>query len=138
VRRFALIAAGLALTVVLAACGSQGVRSATPAQCTPKPNCGVAAQSGGTIPALQLTGDPTSGKTIFSNCTGCHTLAAAGASGTAGPNLDQLKPSFETVATQVWNGGGIMPAYGKSGQFTPQQVADVAAYVVQSTGGTLP
>jgi mono/diheme cytochrome c family protein len=30
-----------------------------------------------------------------------------------------------------------MPAFGK-GQLTAQQVADVAAYVVTSTGGTAP
>ena len=37
----------------------------------------------------------TDGKAIFkgAGCAGCHTLAAAGATGTIGPNLDQLKPS---------------------------------------------
>src|SRR4029077_3880872 len=37
------------------------------------------------------TGDPVAGKAIFtgaSGCTGCHTLADAGSSGTVGPNLD--------------------------------------------------
>src|SRR5262245_28798495 len=36
-------------------------------------------------------GDPVAGKAIFtgaSGCTGCHTLADAGSTGTVGPNLD--------------------------------------------------
>lgn len=34
-------------------------------------------------------GDQTTGRTLFvSKCGGCHTLAAAGTSGTVGPNLD--------------------------------------------------
>ena len=37
----------------------------------------------------------TDGKKIFSaNCASCHTLKAAGATGTIGPNLDQLKPAL--------------------------------------------
>jgi hypothetical protein len=39
----------------------------------------------------------------------CHTLAAAGATGTVGPNLDQLTPSQALVEHQVTNGGGGMP-----------------------------
>ena len=30
-------------------------------------------------------------------CAGCHTLSAAGATGTVGPNLDQLKPTVAIV-----------------------------------------
>ena len=37
----------------------------------------------------------TDGAAIFkgAGCAGCHTLSAAGSTGTIGPNLDQLKPS---------------------------------------------
>ncbi|MDX6522031.1 MAG: cytochrome c oxidase subunit [Gaiellales bacterium] len=36
------------------------------------------------------TGDPTAGKAVWdgNGCGGCHTLAAAGSSGTLGPDLD--------------------------------------------------
>jgi cytochrome c oxidase subunit 2 len=36
------------------------------------------------------TGDPTAGKVVWdaNGCGGCHTLAAAGSSGTIGPDLD--------------------------------------------------
>jgi mono/diheme cytochrome c family protein len=78
-------------------------------------------------------GDATAGKGVFASagCTGCHTLKAAGSTGTTGPNLDQLKPSFTAVVHQVTNGGGLMPAF--KGQLTPTQINDVAAYVFTST-----
>jgi len=86
------------------------------------------------LPALKLTGDAAAGKTVFTaNCGACHTLADAGTSGAVGPNLDDAKPSKELVVTNVTNGKGGMPPFGKS--LTAQQIADVAAYVTQSTGG---
>ena len=42
------------------------------------------------------------GMSVFnSTCASCHTLAAAGSTGTVGPNLDQLKPSDALVVKQV-------------------------------------
>jgi mono/diheme cytochrome c family protein len=67
------------------------------------------------------------------NCASCHTLAAAGSSGTVGPNLDQLKPSDALVTKQVTNGGGGMPAFGS--QLSKGQIASVAKYV-SSVAGT--
>ena len=87
------------------------------------------------LPALELTGDPTAGKAVFTSagCVGCHTLADAGATGTVGPNLDEAKPDNELVVTRVTKGQGAMPPF--AGQLTDQQIADVADYVVQATGG---
>jgi len=88
------------------------------------------------LPALELTGDPEAGKAVFtgaSSCGGCHTLADAGASGAVGPNLDESKPDNELIVTRVTKGQGGMPAFAE--QLTPQQIADVAAYITQSTGG---
>ena len=79
-------------------------------------------------------GDTAAGKQIFTaNFSGCHTLADANATGTVGPNLDQLKPDQQRVATQVTNGGGVMPAF--AGQLSDTQIQDVAAYVAAATGG---
>jgi mono/diheme cytochrome c family protein len=77
-------------------------------------------------------GDATAGKAVFSSagCGACHTLKAAGASGTVGPNLDELKPSHDAVVSQVEHGGGGMPAF--KGQLSEQQIQDVSAYVVAS------
>lgn len=78
-------------------------------------------------------GDPTAGKAVFASagCGGCHTLKAAGSTGTVGPNLDQLKPPLDRIVTQVDNGGGPMPAF--KGQLTDKQIQDVAAFVYAST-----
>ena len=76
----------------------------------------------------------TNGAAIFkgAGCAGCHTLAAAGATGTVGPDLDQLKPSTAAVATQVTNGGGVMPAF--KGKLSDAQIQAVAKYVSSSAG----
>jgi mono/diheme cytochrome c family protein len=76
----------------------------------------------------------TDGAAIFkgAGCAGCHTLAAAGASGTTGPNLDQLKPSAAVVAHQVMVGGGLMPAF--QGKLSAAQIQAVAKYVSSSAG----
>jgi cbb3-type cytochrome c oxidase subunit III len=75
----------------------------------------------------------TSGKEIFTaNCGSCHTLKAAGTSGNVGPNLDQLKPSFQIAQHQVINGGGAMPAF--KGTLTADQITAVAKYVSSVAG----
>ena len=74
------------------------------------------------------------GKKVFADagCSGCHTLKDAGATGTTGPNLDQLKPPKARVAKQVTNGGKIMPAF--KGSLSQQQIDDVATYVSSVAG----
>jgi outer membrane protein assembly factor BamB/cytochrome c5 len=74
------------------------------------------------------------GKEIFSaNCATCHTLSEAGATGTVGPNLDQLEPEKSLVETQVTNGGGGMPPFG--GTLSKEEIEAVAEYV-SSVAGT--
>jgi len=76
---------------------------------------------------------PANGASLFTqNCSSCHTLAAANATGKVGPNLDQLKPSKAVVAHQVTNGGGGMPSFG--GRLSPAQIDAIAAYVASSAG----
>lgn len=79
-------------------------------------------------------GDAAAGAAVFTsaNCGGCHTLAAAGSSGMVGPNLDDLKPSYDQVLNQVTNGGGGMPAY--AGQLSETDIQNVAAYVSENAG----
>jgi cbb3-type cytochrome c oxidase subunit III len=75
----------------------------------------------------------TSGKEIFTaNCGSCHTLKDAGTSGNVGPNLDQLKPSFQIAQHQVINGGGAMPAF--KGTLTADQITAVAKYISSVAG----
>jgi mono/diheme cytochrome c family protein len=86
-----------------------------------------------TAPPAAAQGDATAGKAVFASagCGACHTLRAAGATGTVGPNLDQLKPPYDKVVHQVEVGGGPMPAF--KGSLTTKQIQDVAAFVVAST-----
>jgi mono/diheme cytochrome c family protein len=54
---------------------------------------------------------PAAGKSVFTGiggCSSCHTLAAAGATGTVGPNLDKdLKPSCATPASKRIRGATL-------------------------------
>ena len=116
-----LLALVLALGVGLAACGGdddddEGGATATAAE----------TQAG--------EGGAADGAEVFASagCGGCHTLAAAGSSGQAGPNLDDLAPDAGEVAEQVRNGGGGMPAFGD--QLSDAQIEAVAEYVASSAG----
>lgn len=77
----------------------------------------------------------TEGEQLFvSTCGSCHTLEAAGTSGTAGPDLDALGPDPAQVLAAIENGGagsGAMPAALLEGE-EAQQVAD---YVGEVAGG---
>jgi mono/diheme cytochrome c family protein len=94
------------------------------------------------------TGDPAAGKQIFTTtaqppCASCHTLKEAGATGTVGPNLDDVLKSkdanfiHESIVSpnaQIASGftAGIMPeVYAQ--QLNDQQLADVVAFLVQAT-----
>jgi len=90
----------------------------------------VSGQGGSATPPSALG---TDGKTIFAaECASCHTLAAAQATGTIGPNLDQLKPTEARVKHQVEVGGSVMPAF--KGKLTAAQIAAVAKFVASSAG----
>ena len=123
-RRRALIL--FAAAFLLAGCS--GAKTVSPAPNTVE----------GTVPttAPATTGDPAAGKKVFATagCKSCHTLKDAGATGTVGPNLDDAKPPLDRVVDRVTNGKGNMPSFGS--QLSEQQIADVAAYVVQATGSS--
>jgi cytochrome c6 len=89
-----------------------------------------------TTPAPSGQGDAAAGKAVFTGaagCSGCHTLQDAGATGTVGPNLDDLKPTYDRVDKQVTNGGGVMPAFKDT--LSQNQIQDVSAYVSSVAGG---
>ncbi len=115
-----LLALVLALTLGLAACGGDDGdddEAAPPA---------ATEEEGG--------GEAADGEAIFSaNCGGCHTLSAAGTTGTTGPNLDDLAPAQDAVEMQVRMGGGGMPAF--EGKLSDEEIEAVAAYVAENAGG---
>ena len=82
-----------------------------------------------TVSGQSTGGGQTAGSAVFTSagCSSCHTLKAAGATGTIGPDLDQVRPSAATVAGIVRSGGGAMPSF--SGKLSDAQISAVAAYV---------
>jgi mono/diheme cytochrome c family protein len=97
-------------------------------------------------------GDPASGKQLFTaqGCGSCHTFTPAGASGTVGPNLDNIAADAqkakavsvdEYAFSSIDDPNGyvapgfppnVMPDFGK--MLKEQQIADLAAYVSSSAG----
>ncbi|HEY2602124.1 MAG TPA: cytochrome c [Thermoleophilaceae bacterium] len=75
-----------------------------------------------------------SGAQVFKSaqCGNCHTLKAASASGAVGPNLDDLRPSADTVSAIVRSGGGGMPSFVN--KLNDAQIAAVARYVSTVAG----
>jgi cytochrome c6 len=68
------------------------------------------------------------GKAVFTdNCGSCHTLSAAGTSGTTGPNLDDVSLDAAAIEGIVRDGRGGMPALG--GNLSDDEIAAVAAFV---------
>lgn len=125
----------VAAAVVVAGCGSKGTVGAAPVTVEgslPKATVEPA------TPAFKLQGVPASGKKVFASagCSGCHTLSAAGATGTVGPNLDQAQPDYRLATARITLGKGAMPSF--KGQLSDQDIANVASFVVQSTGGENP
>jgi mono/diheme cytochrome c family protein len=147
---FVLVLLVAALGLVVAGCGGEENQSAAPETVqgevtttettnteteTTTTETTTSSESTTTETSAAPQGDPVAGKAIFtgaSGCTGCHTLADAGSSGTVGPNLDDAKPSFDLAFDRVTNGQGGMPSFKTS--LTDQQRADVAAYVSSVAG----
>ncbi len=63
-------------------------------------------------------------------CGDCHTLGAAGSTGTVGPTLDGTQLDADRIAAQVRRGGNGMPSFGS--QLSEQEIADVADYVASA------
>jgi len=136
-RRALVLALSASLLVFVAACGGEDDKTTAPntvVGSTPAATGGETTADTGGDTGGGAQGDAEAGAAVFDStgCGSCHTLAAAGTSGTTGPNLDDLQPDFAAVQEQVTNGGGGMPAY--KDQLSEQQIADVAAYVSENAG----
>jgi mono/diheme cytochrome c family protein len=117
---------------------------------------------GGPGSAVGLTGDVAAGQTVFeANCIKCH--AEEGKGGIANPGSDDgtvpplnpiddtlVSPDYQTYATNLdlfLEHGSTpsgsspvlsMPNWGDSGKLTPQQIADVIAYVISLNSASVP
>jgi cytochrome c6 len=83
------------------------------------------------VPGLVTASD---GKDIFkeAGCASCHTLAAAGATGTVGPNLDEQQPSKTKIVNAITDGQGTMVSF--EGKLSAAQIQAVADFVSQTAG----
>jgi cytochrome c6 len=127
-----LITAGMLATIIALAGEPKEARGAEGGETTTTATTTTATT---TQPAqTPAAGDATAGKAVFASagCVSCHTLKAAGATGTVGPNLDQKKPPASLVVDRVTNGKGVMPPF--KGQLSPKQIQDDAAFVSSSAG----
>jgi mono/diheme cytochrome c family protein len=120
----------------------------TPAQTTAGTTTGGTTGTTPTETGGAQTGDPAAGKQIFTAtaqppCASCHTLKEAGATGTVGPNLDEvlkgkdanfIHESIVSPNAQIAPGfqPGIMPET-YSQQLNDKQIADLVAFLVQAT-----
>ena len=113
----------------------------------------AACGTGGSVAGA--SGDQTNGRQVFTDkCAGCHTLAAAGSTGTIGPNLDA---SFAQARSDGFKESAILdivhdqikfpgqyptaasnPSYLKANMpanlVTGQDAIDVSAYVAANAG----
>ena len=78
-------------------------------------------------------GGSTDGKAIFASagCIGCHTLKAADATGTVGPNLDHKGFSTAAVEETVRHGATGMPGF--SDQLSATEITQVSQYVANAS-----
>ena len=69
------------------------------------------------------------GEAVFKSagCAACHTFKPAGATGTVGPNLDNVNLTAEQVQRQVENGGGAMPAF--KDRLSAAEIREVSNFV---------
>jgi mono/diheme cytochrome c family protein len=117
------------LVLALAACG--GEETVSP---TAETVVGTLPEEESEAPS-EVEGDAAAGADVYTSagCGTCHTLEDAGSTGTVGPNLDESQPDLELVLDRVTNGQGAMPPFQDT--LSEQEIADVAAYVVDATSG---
>ncbi len=134
-RPILLLVLGLTTLALLVAGCSEGEVTATPETVQGTIPEETTGGEDADLPALELTGDATAGEAVYTSagCGACHTLSAAGSSGTVGPNLDDAQPSYELAVERITLGQGGMPSFSE--QLEPQQIADVAEFVSSSAGG---
>jgi mono/diheme cytochrome c family protein len=82
---------------------------------------------GGGAPAAPANASPGQRAFAQADCGSCHTLAAAGSSGTAGPNLNGRSLTSAVVQRWIRTGGGGMPTFGQLSDAEVQQLADFVA-----------
>ena len=84
---------------------------------------------GETTGETNAAGGEPEGEAVFDSagCAACHTFEPAGATGTVGPNLDNVNLTAQQVQRQVENGGGGMPAF--KDRLSQAEIREVSNFV---------
>ena len=138
----------LIITTLLAACGSPATQA--PQQGPVQPNV---PNPGGPGEAINLTGDPAAGANVFAKCRSCHGRDGKGGQANPGsaagtiPALNPIRPELKGANAKEFatnldlfiehgakptgsNPERSMAAFGDRKMLTPQQIADVIAYII--------
>ena len=84
-----------------------------------------------------LTASEQNGRELFAQrCANCHTLKAANAIASVGPNLDELRPNKALVLNAIENGRSQGNGQMAAGLFAGQDAEDVANFVAKAVGHT--
>ncbi len=157
-RRLVLLIAAVLALVAVAGCGKYPVPTSVAVSPTDTAQQEAAeparpSNPGGPGLALDLVGDPQRGAQVFVNCVPCHGnqgkggVVNAGSSDGTVPSLNPIDPTIANKDPHVFaynvdlfvehgstpdgsNPALKMPAWGDSKALTPQQIADVIAYVM--------
>jgi mono/diheme cytochrome c family protein len=82
-----------------------------------------------------LTEAEQHGRELFGmRCANCHTLEAANAIASVGPNLDQLRPNKALVLDAIENGRSRGNGQMAGGLYTGSDADDVASFVAKAVG----
>ena len=138
----------LVISLLVAACGAK------PTEAPAGTEAADIASSNEPGEAINLTGDPAAGAGIFrTKCAECHGKEGKGGQANPGsedgtiPPLNPVEPDIKspdakTFATNLDlyiehgakpegdNPTKVMPAFGDNKKLTPQQIADVIAYIM--------
>jgi len=147
-KKFAVLSVSfLIITILLAACGGQATQAPQGPLQPDVPN------PGGPGEAINLTSDPVAGAGIFEKCAGCHGKEGKGGQANPGsdagtiPALNPVNPALKSADAKTFatnldlfiehgakpagsNPARSMPAFGDKKMLTPQQIADVIAYII--------
>jgi mono/diheme cytochrome c family protein len=84
-----------------------------------------------------LTEAEKNGRELFGRrCANCHTLAAANAIASVGPDLDEIRPNKEFVLDAIENGRARGNGQMAADLYTGEDAEDVAAFVAKAVGAT--
>lgn len=146
VRALSIVATLVVAASALAACGGGGGGGSTTAGgATQTAPSGTQTQAPTTTGGA-AAGAVAAGRSVFlaNGCTACHTLAAAGATGSVGPDLDKVLPgksaafihqSIVDPNATIANGysAGVMPQdFGQ--RISPADLASLVAFLHAKAG----